>query len=432
MGRALAERNLVEDQTAITAARLSEARKTTEIDPMAISLAPDVKRTDAGVGERLVLAPAAADSAAPLPFDPVLLAAGANVAVRSIARRLFGWKRYPGSVEAICRAAIEDCWTGEFFAGSAGHFKQFWTRDLAMCTPALCRMGFRDRVVTSWEWGLARFERVGEITTTIFNRRFPRDVYAYGCDSLPLLLYGLREAGAEHLVQRHRDLLARAVERFTTTVLDEETGLARADGYFSGPRDCMTGRSTVFANTMIALLGDLLDQLPELPNPFRGHDARGAMMQHHWSGDFFRDSLCRDIPSGDANVWPFFFGVFSDRDMQRRAFGTLEARGFTRPIPLRYFERRMPESELPIPKAFTPNYQGDTCWMQLAPAYLRVLAAIDPEQARIHRAAMSELIARDQNYLELYTPEGEPYKGRAWLYYADAGMIWAAMFLDLM
>src|SRR5438552_731304 len=173
MGRALAERNLVEPQTPITAPRLSEARKTTEIDPMALSLAPDVKSTATGAGERLVLAPAAADSAAPLPFDPVLLAAGANVAVRSIARRLFGWKRYSGSVEAICRAAIEDCWTGEFFAGSAGHFKQFWTRDLAMCTPALCRMGFRDRVVASWEWGLERFERAGEITTTIFNRRFP-------------------------------------------------------------------------------------------------------------------------------------------------------------------------------------------------------------------------------------------------------------------
>jgi hypothetical protein len=432
MGRALAQRKPISEPQANSAARLSEAGEATEIGPMAVSLAPDVKNLAASVERRLVLLPAAADSAAPLPLDPVLLAAGANVAVRSIGRRLFGWKRYPGSVEAICRAAIEDCWTGEFFAGSAGHFKQFWTRDLAMSTPALCRMGFRDRVVASWAWGLERFERAGHVTTTIFNRRFPRDVYAYGCDSLPLLLYGLREAGAEHLVHRHGGLLADAVTHFATTVFDEETGLARADGYFSGPRDCMTGRSTVFANTMIALLGDLLDQLPELPNPFRGHDARGAMMQHLWSGDFFRDSLCREIPSGDANVWPFFFGVFDDPEMQRRAFGTLEARGFTRPIPLRYFERRMPESELPIPKAFTPNYQGDTCWMQLAPAYLRVLEAVDPEQARVHRATMSALIARDQHYLELYTPEGKPYKGRAWLYYADAGMIWAAMFLDLL
>src|SRR3954465_326898 len=166
MGRASAQRKLL-DRPPIGAARLSEARQATEIDPMALALAPDGKTTARPAGERLVLAPAAADSAAPLPLDPILLAAGANVAVRSIARRLFGWKRYPGSVEAICRAAIEDCWTGKFFAGSAGHFKQFWTRDLAMCTPALCRMGFRDRVVASWEWGLERFDRAGRVTTTI-------------------------------------------------------------------------------------------------------------------------------------------------------------------------------------------------------------------------------------------------------------------------
>ena len=33
--------------------------------------------------------------------------------------------------------------------------------------------------------------------------------------------------------------------------------MARTSGYFSGPRDCMTGRSTVFANTMIALTAQL-------------------------------------------------------------------------------------------------------------------------------------------------------------------------------
>src|ERR1022692_929018 len=155
-----------------------------------------------GSSERLHLPPADRNDSAPLPFDLVLLGAGLNVFARSVWRRLFGWKRYAGNAQEICKAVIEDCWTGEFFAGSAGHFKQFWTRDLAMCTPALCRLGHTDRVVQSWQWGLERFERAGRITTTIFNRRFARDVYAYACDSLPLLLYGLRAAGADHLIDR--------------------------------------------------------------------------------------------------------------------------------------------------------------------------------------------------------------------------------------
>jgi hypothetical protein len=382
-------------------------------------------------GGRLHLPPADPNEAAPLPFDLVLIGAGINVGARSIARRLFGWKRYPGTATEICERVIEDCWTGDFFAGSAGHFKQFWTRDLAMCTPALMHLGHRDRVVRSWEWGLERFERAGRTTTTIFNGRFARDVYAYACDSLPLLLYGVRAAGAEHLVERHRALLEKEILRFHEIVFDPELGMARPDGYFSGPRDCMTGRSTVFANTMIALLSRLLEDFPSLPNPFRGHDVRTALWQQHWMGDYFRDSLCRDIPSGDANVWPFFFDVVTDKQMQRRALATLDERGFTRPIPLRYFPTRLPEAELPVPRMATPNYQGDPSWMQLCPAFLRVLGQVDRPQMEWHRAKVAAMIERDQNYLEVYRTDGKPYRGRAFLYQADEGMIWASMFLDL-
>jgi hypothetical protein len=393
--------------------------------------APEATEPPAQPAERLRLSPADPDASAPFPFDWVMWGGGLNVAARSMARAAFGWKTYPGQAPDICQAVIEDCWTGEFFAGSAGHFKQFWTRDLAMCTPALCRLGHRERVVQSWEWALERFQRAGTITTTVFNRRFARDVYAYGCDSLPLLLYGLRAAGAEHLVDRHRELLAAEVRRFHEVVYDGDLGIARADGYFSGPRDCMTGRSTVFATTMIALLARLLEELPQLPNPFRDRDIAGALVRHHWMGDYFRDSLCRDQPSGDANVWPFFFEVITDPALRRRATATLEERGFTKPIPLRYFETRLRDSELPVPRAFTPNYQGDPSWMQLGPAYLHVLKDVDRPLMEQHRGTMAALMERDRNYLELYTPAGKPYRGRAFLYQADEGMIWASMFLDL-
>ena len=45
--------------------------------------------------------------------------------------------------------------------------------------------------------------------------------------------------------------------------------MARTSGYFSGPRDCMTGRSTVFANTMIALTAQLLDGDKRFAEPVR-------------------------------------------------------------------------------------------------------------------------------------------------------------------
>lgn len=393
---------------------------------------PDLTSSRAALADApLRVPPADPNDAAPIPFDPVLIMAGVNVAVRSFFRRLFGWKRHAGSATDICRQVVDTCWTGEFFAGSDGHFKQFWTRDLSMCTPALCRLGRRDQVVRSLEWGLARFERAGRITTTIFNRRFPRDVYAYASDSLPMLLFALRSADATHLIDRHRQLLSREVERYLATVFDPELGLARTTGYFSGPRDCMTGRSTVFANTMIALLIKMLDADARLPNPLAGYDLPALIRRHYWTGDYFRDSLCRDIPSGDANVWPFFFDVVGDDQMKRRALDTLDARGFAQPIPLRYFERPLPEAELPVPRMFTPNYQGDPSWTQLGPAYLQVLAGVDRTKMEQQRDAAAALIERDRNYLELYTTDAQPYRGRSLFYYADQGMIWAAMFLDL-
>jgi hypothetical protein len=411
----------------VSAVRYSSSAASSAADNLPLDSPP--------AGERIRLEAADPLDSAPLPFDPVLIAAGFTVAARSLWRGLFGWKRYRGNAEAICRAVIDDCWTGDYLGGSAGHFRQFWTRDLAMCTPALCRLGYRDQVLASWEWGLERFERAGRITTTIFYNRFPRDVYAYACDSLPMTLFALREAGAEHLIARHRELFGREIQRFYETVFDPDLGLARTSGYFSGPRDCMTGRSTVFANTMIALLGQLLDGESLLPNPFAGHDMRDRLLQHHWTGSYFRDSLCRELPSGDANVWPFFFGIFDGGPeaaaMRRSAFATLEERGFTDPVPLRYFERRLPDSELPIPKLFTPNYQGDPSWTQLGAVYLSELAKVDRARMVAHRTRMAELIERDGNYLELYNPDGKPYVGRARIYHCDEGMIWASLFLDL-
>jgi hypothetical protein len=386
---------------------------------------------DAPGATRETLDPAPSASSAPFPLDLVLIGAGLRIVAKSLARGLFGWKRYPGDAPSICERVIEDCWNGRFFAGSAGHFSQFWTRDLAMCTPALCRLGHGDRVRASWAWGLDRFEAAGRITTTIFGRH-PRDVYDFGADSLPLLLYGLHECGAEDLVHRHRGLLAREIDRYIERVFDPEQGLARAVGYFSGPRDCITGRSTVFANTMLALLRKLIDAHGGLfVNRLRPYDLEGALRAHYWRGTFFRDSLDREIPSGDANVWPFYFGVCEDQAMRRAALQTLEQQSFTAPIPLRYFEHRLPDAELPVPRFFTPNYQGDTSWMQMGPAFLHVLAAEDRPRMLEHRARVAAFIERDGNFLEVYQKDGRPYRGRAGLYQTDEGMIWAAMFLAL-
>lgn len=369
----------------------------------------------------------------PFPIDPVLIAAGAAVVARSLRRAVRGWKRYEGDARAICRAVLEDCWNGTYLAGSAGHFRQFWTRDLSFCTPALMRLGMHDRVTSSLAWALPIFEARGGVCTTIFADRYARDVYDFASDSLPMLLFALREAGADDLVDRHRAFLGREVERYVRRVLDPELGLARPEVYFSAPADCVRARSTTFTNTMLALLEQLLAGEPRLPNPLAGADIAGRLVGSHWTGTHFRHALDHDEPSGDGNLFPFFFRILGDDDDRYRgpALRTLEDHGFSEPIPLRYFERRTPSDELLVPRMFTPNYQGDTIWMQLCPLYLSELRAIDPDRARRLRDRVARVIEIDGNYLELYDRDLRPYTGRAGLYQADEGMIWAALFLDL-
>ena len=234
-------------------------------------------RSSACAEERLTLPPANPDEAAPLPIDLVLWGAGINVAVRSFFRRFFGWKRYAGDAPQICRQVVDDCWTGEFFAGSDGHFKQFWTRDLAMCTPALCRLGLRDKVVQSLAWGLdavraGRAHHDDHLQPAVPARRL-RLRQRFAADA------ALRPArGRRHPPHRRSTArcLTREIERYLETVFDPTLGMARATGYFSGPRDCMTGRSTVFANTMIALLIKLLDVDTRLAEPARRPRHGGA------------------------------------------------------------------------------------------------------------------------------------------------------------
>ncbi len=153
------------------------------------------------------LPPADPREAAPLPFDGVLLAAGVNVAARSIWRGLFGWKRYDGSVEAICRAVLEDCWTGQVLRRVGGALPAVLdarSRDVhaGAVQPRLPRarglvVGMGARAVRARGAHDARRSSTGAS---------PRDVYAYACDSLPLTLFALRAADCDYLIDRHREL----------------------------------------------------------------------------------------------------------------------------------------------------------------------------------------------------------------------------------
>ncbi len=263
-------------------------------------------------------------------------ALGLGVRVRRSAR---GQHRHRGTVPEILHACVDACWDGRWYVASPGHFRMFWTRDLAFAAPALARSSERERarVRASLERALEVWiRRRSHVTTTIHFFDHPGDAFAFGVDSVPLLLAALRAVGADDLVDRHRSWLAAEVAHYCAVVVDPSTGLVRADRTFSAHRDTVVGGSTAYANSMVALLAqdpgrDRLARLARRPLPRRGPGAPAARAL------LARRSVHRQTRHRRHERGGQCLAVLDRRDRRSRdaphGAGDARARGLRRPPP---------------------------------------------------------------------------------------------------
>jgi hypothetical protein len=360
---------------------------------------------------------------------PVLVASYVTTGLRMAARRLRGPRRFAGDAASICRSCLDACWTGRYFAASGGHFRQFWTRDLAFSAAALVRLGERERLLASLDWALRVWRRRGAVTTTIFPGRRPLDVHTLGIDSLPLLLHALRAAGAERLVAAHARWLGPAVARWPREVLDPSTGLVRDDRAFATHRDVVVTRSNATANTMVALVSDVLRETGWFPDPVPP-GAADRLVDRHWRGGAFVDDPRTGLVSGDATVFPFWFGVVPDDLGLAGALRRLREEGLTEPLPLRYVARRDATVEDPQASWLTADYQGTAIWSSLGAKYAALLRRVDPPAARGVLARWAARIEADGTVWEVLDGALQPYAGPLGLFRADEAMLWSSLFLE--
>lgn len=365
-------------------------------------------------------------------LDPAMWPNYAASASRVLRRRVLGTRRYEGDAAEVCRAVIEACWAGDHYNASAGHFRQAWTRDLGFAAPSLVRMGHRDRLHASLEWMLDVWRSRGHVTTTIVGHRWPRDIWTYGVDSLPLLLHSLRSAQADELVAAHRDWLQQDAERYVHIVLDPATGLVRDDRAFSTHRDTVRNRSTAYANAMVLLLDRHLRETGWFPSPV----AEGAVdrfVAAFWRGDRFVDRADGDEVTGDATVAPFYFGVVPDELGLAAALEAARSAGLADPLPLRYAARRDEAKEDRMTRLFVPDYQGTAIWTSLGAMYLRLLQRSDPAAAEATLAAYRRIVERDATVREVYDggdTDLAPYRGTLGIFLADEAMLWGAILAE--
>ena len=349
---------------------------------------------------------------------------------RAVRVKKYGVKKYSGNAEEICRQIVKDCWNGRYFQTSAGHFCEFWTRDFGWCTKSLIKLGYEKEVKKTLEYALSIFKKNKKVTTTISPDGVPFDFPRYSPDSLAYLINSialLKEKDRKELVEKYKDLLNREISRHFKIVFDPKTDLVKANVSFSSMKDYSKRYSSTYDNTMTTFLKNKLAKL-KLENPYKEFDIKNSIKENLWNGSYFYNDMKKEpIVTGDSNVFPFWTEVFTDKNMTKSAIQSIQKEGLDKPFPLKYEKGRI--QKMIFLDFLNENYEGNSIWAHMAMPYIEVVSKIDRNKAKEYIEKYSELIEKNGNYLEVFDPDGTPFKSA--FYYADEGMLWAANYLAL-
>lgn len=341
-------------------------------------------------------------------------------------RRQGAIQRFQGSAEAICRQIIEVCWNGRYLQTGLGNYLELWVRDLGVCTAALCRIGARDRARASWVWALDRFARTGRITTTITQGGRPVNFPFESHDALPWILHALCALGDRALLEKYRPFLESQIQQYAETIVDTATGALRRA--FAGIRDLVRYQASAYNTVMLGMLSRDL-QILGLPNPFRAFDYGAILLQRFWTGTHFRADAIGDHFSSEANLFPFWTGLVDDAARWGKIHRTFHALGLTLQYPVRYAPEMHVFSARWDQTFILRNYQGTTIWTWLGAIYLQLAKRYGSPGRAKEEDAFRSMIERYGTFPEVLNPDGSWY--RTTFYSSDEGMLWAALYLDL-
>jgi len=342
-----------------------------------------------------------------------------------------GTFKYSGDAEEICKKIVSDCWSKKrnYFKASNGHFSEFYVRDFAYCAEALMRLGYEDKVRQTLEYALKIFSKVGKITTAISPGGYAFDFPCYSADSLPLIVRSLKAAGAGDLFHEYSTLFVNEVRRYHDKVFDTRTGMVKKHRQFSSIKDWSKRNSSTYDNCMLAMLREDLDELG-FYNPFHDFDIKGSIKKELWNGRYFYEDMDkRETVTGDSNVFPFWTGLFTSREMARSCIAHMQKAKLDRPFPLRYASDTAGQSFVFL-NSIVNNYEGTTVWPHLGLCFMDIAKKYSKSDFNDYMKRYARLIEENRNFLEVFDGDGKPF--RSLLYYSDEGMVWASKYLYLL
>lgn len=348
---------------------------------------------------------------------------------RSLKVRLKGIKKYNGKPEQILRNIIDNCWNGRVFNASAGHFNLFYIRDFGISTQALINLGYKQKVVKTLSSALETYSRNNKITTTISKSKAAFDFPYYTPESVAYLLHSIRISGANDLVEKHKFFIEKEIRRAFFQSFDSERGIIKKDRFFSSMKDNALRNSSLYNNVMIAMLSKDIDYF-KLYNPFKNYNLKKTIKDKFWNGSYFLDDLSGlDYVAGDANVFPYWTGLFDSKKMIKSSLDAIYNERLDKPFPLKYTKEK-PGDYLLFESLFAPNYEGNTIWTNVGQCFIDVVNKVDKKKAKEYVNQYVLNLKKYKNYIEVFNPDGTPYKTT--FYYSDTGMLWSSMLLNSM
>lgn len=363
-------------------------------------------------------------------LKPIYISEGMRILGRSLYAKRHGTFKYPGNAEEICKRIIDDCWNKRknYFQASNGHFSEFYVRDFAFCAEALMDLGYEDKVRQTLEYALKIFSRSRKITTTISPGGYAFDFTCYSSDSLPLLIRALKLADAEDIFRNHSTLFVNEVKRYYDNVFDPTTGMVKKKRHFSAISDWIKKNSSTYDNCMLAMLREDLIEL-KFYNPFQESNIKKRIKEELWNGKYFFDDMDKkENVVGDANVFPFWTGLFTSREMAKSCINYIQKAKLDRPFPLKYTAERKGRKFIILNK-FAQNYEGTSIWPHLGLCFMDIAKKYSKADFNGYMEKYSKVIEENKNMLEVFDEDGKPFKRM--LYYSDEGMLWAAKYLGL-
>ncbi|MCK4522497.1 MAG: hypothetical protein KAU20_08030 [Nanoarchaeota archaeon] len=363
-------------------------------------------------------------------LKPIFLKEGLRMFKRRIKVLFKGIKKYKGNHIQICKQIIEDCWNGRYFMVSNGHFRLFYSRDFGWCCESLIKLGYKERVKKTLEYALDIFSKQKGIFTTINPKGVAFDFPYYASDSVPFIIRSLRLLNDRKLILKHRDFLNKEIKRYFDIVIDKETGLVKKDRVFSSMKDYSLRKSSCYDNCMAGMLALELGKIKILDNPLAKYDYESLIKENFWKKTHFIDDLSGyDFVTGDANVFPFWCGIFNDKKMLESCVEKIQQHGLDKPFPLRYYHSKIKEHDMISLEVFAKGYERDTVWWHMGPLYVDIVSRVNKKKAGEYLLKYKKIIEKYKNFLELFDSKGNPYKSL--FYYSDESMLWCVNYLGL-